>query len=75
MTGKQKYCTVCGTVDHAARFTKGSFLIELLLWLCFLVPGLLYSLWRVTSRYDGCAKCGAAAIVPVDSPIAKKALG
>jgi hypothetical protein len=65
-------CTACGTVAEPKRITKGSTLIELFLWLCLLVPGLLYSLWRLTTKYNACPGCKSAQIVPVDSPIGKK---
>lgn len=71
MFAKERYCTVCGTVGYPARITKGHVLMELALWICFLVPGLIYSLWRLVSRYDGCGACGSAAIVPLDSPVAR----
>jgi len=44
--------------------------IEVVLWLCFIIPGLLYSLWRQGSRQPVCAKCGGTALVPPDSPVA-----
>jgi DNA-directed RNA polymerase subunit RPC12/RpoP len=49
--------------------------MEVLLWLCFIVPGIIYSVWRLASRYQGCQKCGSKRIIPVDSPTAKAALG
>ena len=39
------------------RYAKGSFLIELFLWCCFVVPGLVYSIWRQCSYYYGCPYC------------------
>jgi len=74
MFGKPKYCTTCGTVSIPKTVTKGSIVIELFLWLCLLLPGLIYSLWRVTSRHDGCRSCAAATLVPIDSPVAVRAL-
>jgi hypothetical protein len=65
-------CTVCGTAGEPKTITKGSTLIELILWLCFLIPGLLYSIWRLTSRHKACAACGNQNLVPPDSPIGKK---
>jgi predicted RNA-binding Zn-ribbon protein involved in translation (DUF1610 family) len=69
------YCPQCGAVGAGKRRTKGSFLVEVILWLCFIIPGLLYSLWRVSSRETVCAKCGATGIIPADSPKAREALG
>jgi hypothetical protein len=65
-------CTQCGTVGDIARSTKGSFLIELILWLCFLIPGLIYSVWRLTTRAKVCRCCGSSTLVPVDSPVGRK---
>jgi len=39
-----------------------------MLWLAFLIPGLIYSIWRLTTRQPACAKCGATDVVPEDSP-------
>jgi hypothetical protein len=53
--------------------TKGSFLIEFLLWVCFIVPGLIYSIWRLGTRHKGCPSCGGP-MIPVDSPVARAAM-
>jgi len=34
--------------------TKGHFALEFVLWLCFLVPGIIYSIWRLTTRRETC---------------------
>jgi len=67
MKGKQ-ICSNCGHAGMPVSVTKGSFAIELVLWICFLLPGLIYSLWRLTSKADCCARCGSAALVPTDTP-------
>lgn len=67
-----KYCTRCGHIGKPQRNTPGSFLIEVILWLCFLVPGIIYSLWRLSARHDVCHECGSREIVPLTSPIARK---
>lgn len=68
------YCQHCGFIGQPKTFTKGSFLIEVALWLMLIVPGLIYSLWRVTSgRYKGCPTCGAPNMIPADSPKARAA--
>jgi len=67
-----KVCKDCGTVASASRVTKGSIWIEIILWLCFLVPGVIYSIWRLTTRHDACGACGSKNIVPLDSPIGRK---
>ncbi len=67
-------CTTCGYVGEPKAITKGSIAIEVVLWLCFLVPGLIYSIWRLSSRYDGCPSCGQGPLISVNSPMAQKFL-
>lgn len=72
MTMAQRICKDCGYVGGGKTITKGSILIELVLWCFLIIPGLIYSIWRHTSRYEGCPKCGGQALIPLDSPIGKK---
>jgi hypothetical protein len=69
---KQSICTTCGFVGYPKKYCKGSFLLEVVLWLCFLVPGFIYSIWRLTSKYDGCPACKNASMIPVDTPLGKR---
>ena len=64
----EMYCSNCGTVGQPKTVTKGSFAIELVLWLAMLLPGLLYSVWRLSTRHKACPGCGAQNMIPVDSP-------
>lgn len=68
----QKICKSCGTANKTKIETRGSILIEIVLWLCFIVPGVIYSIWRHTSRRPICASCGSPDLVPLNSPIGKK---
>ena len=50
---KEFYCTACGTVGHPRVRNRGSSAIEIILWLCFILPGLCYTLWRMGRKgYD-----------------------
>lgn len=71
---RQYICQSCGTIGHRRLMTRGSILIEIVLWCCFLVPGLLYSLWRHASRYYVCPACGGQVMIPADSPKAQNRL-
>jgi hypothetical protein len=71
---KQLICTNCGYIGYPKRITKGSFWIEVVLWLFFLVPGLIYSIWRLTTKYDACPKCKNASMIPIDTPRGQKLL-
>jgi hypothetical protein len=61
-------CPNCGFRGRSRRVTKGNFLIEIILWLFFIIPGLIYSIWRLGSRYSACPSCGAPYMVPINSP-------
>ena len=61
-------CKDCGTVAEPGQVTPGHFAVEVVLWLCFLVPGLIYSIWRLSARKDACPACHSVHLVPVDSP-------
>jgi hypothetical protein len=68
-------CKACGYHGTPGSITKGSFAIEVILWLCFIIPGLIYSFWRLSSRGSNCPTCGSTEVIPVDSPIGRKLLG
>lgn len=62
-------CAQCGSVGAPRKVAPGSFLVELALWICFILPGLIYSLWRVSSKRPTCRACGAIrTMVPLQSP-------
>jgi hypothetical protein len=69
---KKLVCTQCGYVGEAKGAIKGNALIEIILWLFLIVPGLIYSIWRSSSRHKICPKCKSNSLIPVDSPRAKK---
>lgn len=60
-------CNMCGHVGVPRTTTPGSAAIELVLWL-FIIPGLIYSLWRWCDRHKTCAACGSTALVPEGTP-------
>ena len=70
----EMYCQNCGSVGKPKRTTKGSLLIEIILWLMMILPGVLYTVWRLTTRTKACPKCKAPNMIPVDSPRALEAL-
>lgn len=67
-------CATCGSRERGRNNTKGSFAIELVLWLFFLLPGLLYSIWRLTSKERVCSQCGSSELIPVNAPRARQIL-
>ncbi len=67
----QYLCTNCGYMGKAKTITRGSLGIEIALWLLFLFPGFIYTLWRFTSKFKGCSKCNKDSLIPADSPKAQ----
>jgi len=70
----QLVCTNCGHVGDTKTVTKGHFALEVVLWLCFLVPGIIYSIWRLTTRHEACPVCGNTNLLPRGAPMAQKFL-
>lgn len=71
MSDSKLLCTTCGNLAEPKRLTRGSLLIEIVLWLCLIVPGLIYTIWRSTTKYNTCRSCGATTLVPSGSPVAR----
>lgn len=61
-------CTICGYAGYARKKNKGSSLIEIVLWLFILIPGLIYSIWRRSNKQTVCPKCGNVQMIPLDTP-------
>lgn len=74
LKGPLKYCLDCGFVSPSKEYVPGDFLIMVVLWFFFLLPGLIYWAWRLNGRYWGCAKCRSKRIIPADAPAALAAL-
>lgn len=65
---KEMICTECGSIGVPKKITKGNFFIELILYLTFIIPGIIYSIWRLTNTALICRKCGKESMIPTDSP-------
>ena len=71
---KKLVCTQCGYVGKPKGAIKGNGAIEIILWLFFIIPGLIYSIWRSSSRHKICPQCKSPSLIPIDSPRAKKVM-
>ena len=68
---------LCVECENASRITskaRGSFSIELILWLFLIVPGIIYSVWRLAKKVYTCPCCGSNNMIPFNSPKAQKIL-
>jgi uncharacterized membrane protein YqaE (UPF0057 family) len=70
----QSICTTCGFVGEPIRVTPGHFCLELALWFLLLIPGMIYSVWRVTHKALVCPKCKNPTMIPLDSPVGRDLL-
>ena len=71
---KQLLCTRCLTLGKPKTATRGSLATEIVLWLLMILPGVLYSLWRLTTRRPVCRACGSPDLIPPTSPRARQLL-
>jgi len=62
----EAHCPRCGFDGYPKIVTPGSFAIEVVLWLFFLLPGLIYSIWRLSARHKACPKCGEKSPIPIE---------
>ncbi len=52
-------CGQCAQEVNPVLRPQGSFPVEVLLWFCCGVPGLIYSIWRFITRQQTCPECGS----------------
>lgn len=69
---KKHVCKDCGTKKAPYIGRKGSLLLEIFLWFMFIIPGIIYTLWRFSNFQKTCPKCGSTSIVAHDTPMGKK---
>jgi hypothetical protein len=66
----EKHCLDCGTEAKAQVHTPGNMAIEIILWICFIIPGVIYSIWRLGARKTVCPACQSPRLIPITSPAA-----
>ncbi|MEW5917896.1 MAG: hypothetical protein AB1762_15950 [Gemmatimonadota bacterium] len=65
-------CTSCGhQTVRVDRVKPGSGWLTATLLCLFVVPGVVYWVWRHTSKQDRCPLCGRASTIPAESPIGR----
>lgn len=67
-----RICKQCGSITKTADSLPGSGWIELILWLCYLVPGVIYSIWRRAKKNVACTACASRELVNVTSPVGER---
>lgn len=71
---KKFICRECGYIGRKKSIKQGSILIELILILTAIIPGVFYQLWRNSSKKDVCPQCNSQNMVPINSPGGKKVM-
>lgn len=65
-------CTQCGAETSAPlKVPPGSPWVALALAIPFVIPGVVYSVWRYSMRRSACPTCGHAQLIPGDAPLAR----
>ena len=67
-----KICPVCGFRGKSVLKLKGNTVVEIFLWILFIVPGLAYSVWRHSGACKGCPQCFSDKMIPIYSPEGQK---
>ncbi len=57
MAGEDYICVHCGFRGSPVRVNRGHIYFELFLWLCLIVPGIIYSAWRRIRKQEVCPEC------------------
>jgi hypothetical protein len=68
VTIDRSVCSACAFAGGPERRTPGSTGVEIVLWLFLAVPGLIYSLWRMSSATSICPACKRDALLPIGTP-------
>lgn len=67
-------CRNCGTIGESVKPLKGSGWITFILLCFYIIPGIIYMIWRRTGTKECCAKCKSENIVPAGAPAASAAI-
>ncbi len=78
-------CIKCGHLDYPSKYTEGTFIGELCLWIVFgaisfattwilLFIPFAFTLYRAISKKQVCSLCNSTEIIPENSPNGKNLL-
>lgn len=64
-------CQNCGHVDLPSRKQRGHTLITIILLFFWIIPGIIYYIWRSTDRSLRCDRCHSINVIPMDTEAAR----
>jgi len=56
-------CKKCAIVTRSRLLVQGSDVLEVVLWLCLIVPGIAYHIWRRDTAVRICSRCGGTDLI------------
>ncbi len=68
-------CRQCSYAGKPEWFKAGSLKMEIILWCCLIVPGIIYTVWRYKAATPVCPKCGYGPMMKSDSGLGYRMSG
>jgi len=64
-----KVCSRCGWYGYPKKESDGSWILCIVLWFLFLLPGLIYMAWMFISEKEVCGSCHSRELIAPSSPV------
>jgi len=64
---KKYVCMECGCQRDPIDAKRGLLVIEIFMWLLYILPGIIYSFWRRARKQQVCSKCRNPSVVLTSS--------
>ena len=64
---KKYVCMECGCQREPIDAKRGLLVIEIFMWLLYILPGVIYSIWRRVRKQQVCPKCRNPSVVLTSS--------
>lgn len=68
---KKYVCMECGCQRDPVDAKRGLLVIEICMWLLYILPGVIYSIWRRVRKYQVCPQCRNPSVVLTSSSRAR----
>lgn len=72
MPEESDICAHCGFKGSPVLALGGHIFFEVILWLCYILPGVIYSVWRRARKKEVCPECGHPSMISAYSPRARQ---
>ncbi|MEE9499260.1 MAG: hypothetical protein V3V24_07960 [Nitrospinaceae bacterium] len=64
---KKYVCMECGCQRDPIDANRGLWVVEIFMWLLYILPGVIYSIWRRVRKHQVCPKCRNPSVVLTSS--------